>query len=295
MQTYSASQLGELLRKYAGSDLPGALSQTPALLQTPPRRTEDSPESSDSNNHRPPLPGDAALLWKTARAFGGEGPSRLQPLRGRLCPALVFDCTHDNPTPFERMTPQAALALAAASAAGISPCGSTRGTDELVPFPLSVVTERRPYRRFTKTDFADEQDEAQGEASAEEARVEWPANSGCAKVEVFGGWNSWKEGKALLKTRDEWVGSVPYDCPFKFVVDGTWICSDVYPKQTDQGGNANNIITRTSRHRRHGEGGKLRVLTSQKASPSAKRSKPPFLCLVLGLPTAQESCERGLH
>merc|ERR1719446_2022648 len=73
--------------------------------------------------------------------------ARVMPLRPRPCPALLFDCTHDNQTPSEKRHPRDALPNAALVAASCASVGSVRGYDELLPTNPSVVFERRPYQK----------------------------------------------------------------------------------------------------------------------------------------------------
>ncbi|XP_058515908.1 uncharacterized protein LOC131479414, partial [Ochotona princeps] len=64
------------------------------------------------------------------------------------CPALLYDCTHDNETPAQKMTAAAALPNSLLVAAAGCAVGSTRGYDELVPRTLSVVSETRVYEDY---------------------------------------------------------------------------------------------------------------------------------------------------
>ena len=60
---------------------------------------------------------------------------------------LVYDCTHDNPSPIDRFLKEPSVTLAhvvAEGMAGVS-IGSTFGYDIMVPKQLSVVSEKRPY------------------------------------------------------------------------------------------------------------------------------------------------------
>ena len=62
------------------------------------------------------------------------------PVRG-----WVFDQTHDNRPLLATRAPQDTLATAALAAMCAAPTGSVRGYDELVPFLVDVVRERRPF------------------------------------------------------------------------------------------------------------------------------------------------------
>lgn len=89
-----------------------------------------------------------ATMWSSSTSSlsspGGVGV----PLRTALCPALFYDCTHDNETPTQKFTPGAALPLSVLLAAAGCAVGSTRGFDEIVPRTLSVVGEDRFYEDF---------------------------------------------------------------------------------------------------------------------------------------------------
>ncbi|KAH9282146.1 Glycogen debranching enzyme [Echinococcus granulosus] len=89
--------------------------------------------------------------------FGGHHPAGGFPhavLKRRLLPtvahALFYDQTHDNPAPavkrtiFDHLPSSALVAMAACSSA------STRGYDELVPYQIDVVSEKRFYARWDK-------------------------------------------------------------------------------------------------------------------------------------------------
>merc|ERR1719446_948463 len=78
--------------------------------------------------------------------------ARVMPLRPRPCPALLFDCTHDNQTPSEKRHARDALPNAALVAASCASIGSVRGYDELLPFNPSVVFEKRLYQSIAHVD-----------------------------------------------------------------------------------------------------------------------------------------------
>ncbi|KAJ1607173.1 glycogen debranching enzyme Gdb1p [Cryptosporidium canis] len=71
-----------------------------------------------------------------------------KPLKKLPCPAIFFDCTHDNETPCEIRTPIDTLPTAALVASANCALGSTRGFDEIVPHNISVVSERRLYQNY---------------------------------------------------------------------------------------------------------------------------------------------------
>lgn len=89
--------------------------------------------------------------------FGGQNPAGGFPhaiLKRRLIPslpqALFCDQTHDNVAPslkrtiFDQLPSSALVAMAACSS------GSVRGYDELVPYQIDVVTEKRIYASWDK-------------------------------------------------------------------------------------------------------------------------------------------------
>jgi glycogen debranching enzyme len=107
----------------------GALSFVPALDRSPTEPSKNGPMGGRSTS------------------FATISASSL-PLRPRNCPALLFDCTHDNQMPKEKRHARDSLPNAALVAASCASIGSVRGYDELFPFNPSVVFERRPYRKF---------------------------------------------------------------------------------------------------------------------------------------------------
>lgn len=60
-------------------------------------------------------------------------------------PALLFDCTHDNETLYQRSDPLHALAYMTLAAAAGCATGTTRGFDILLPYNVSVVGDYRRY------------------------------------------------------------------------------------------------------------------------------------------------------
>ncbi|XP_026190855.1 glycogen debranching enzyme [Cyclospora cayetanensis] len=128
MQTRNPGDLVWQLTQFGGRDAVGELDSRPAYLQLPAAGA-----------------GAAAAVGEALR---GEQGALLKPLPARLCPALFYDCTHDNEPAAKKFTPAAALPFAALAAGAAAACGSTRGTDELVPETLSVVHERRLYNDY---------------------------------------------------------------------------------------------------------------------------------------------------
>ncbi|KAI9263123.1 glucanotransferase domain of glycogen debranching enzyme-domain-containing protein [Phascolomyces articulosus] len=62
--------------------------------------------------------------------------------------ALFMDCTHDNQTPFQKRTAQDTLPNAALVAFSDCATGSVKGYDEIYPYLLDVVEEKRLYSTF---------------------------------------------------------------------------------------------------------------------------------------------------
>eukprot|EP00443_Scrippsiella_acuminata_P042332 CAMPEP_0115347118 /NCGR_PEP_ID=MMETSP0270-20121206/94705_1 /TAXON_ID=71861 /ORGANISM="Scrippsiella trochoidea, Strain CCMP3099" /LENGTH=1418 /DNA_ID=CAMNT_0002769009 /DNA_START=55 /DNA_END=4308 /DNA_ORIENTATION=- len=177
------------------------------------------------------------------------------PLRPRHCPALLFDCTHDNQTPSEKRDPRDALPNAALTAASCASIGSVRGYDELLPFNPSVVFERRLYseiagvRPFT-LGWPTLEDLPAAKSSSESPAIElmWP-HSGACKVVARGAWDGWQADVPLTKQSDgRWVGTVaassqPLPVQYKFIVDGNWTCDRSQPTADDGFGNLNNVFS----------------------------------------------------
>jgi len=66
----------------------------------------------------------------------------------RRTPAILFDQTHDDASPVQRRMYVDPLPSAAVVCAASSAVGSNRGYDELVPRTISVISERRLYRKW---------------------------------------------------------------------------------------------------------------------------------------------------
>lgn len=79
-------------------------------------------------------------------------PSRRLKARNYHLTGWVFDQTHDNDPFSQSHTPAHSLASTALVAMCATPVGSCRGFDELLPFKISVVTERRKYRINSQLD-----------------------------------------------------------------------------------------------------------------------------------------------
>lgn len=66
-------------------------------------------------------------------------------LTASLPSAIFFDCTHDNPMPAEKRTPQDTLPHAALVSMCYCATGSARGFDELYSQHVNIATVNRPY------------------------------------------------------------------------------------------------------------------------------------------------------
>jgi len=162
--------------------------------------------------------------------------TRELPLRPRHCPALVFDCTHDNQTPAQKRHARDALPNAALVAACSSSIGSVRGYDELVPANPSVF-DTRTYQ--TLDDISTPVLAPPGKFN-----VCWP--HGGEDVDVQGSWDGWREPRKLVRQSDgRWTGTIDVgeasSVEFKFIIDGSWTHDDQQATVTDPSGNVNNV------------------------------------------------------
>ncbi|KAI3415787.1 Amylo-alpha-1,6-glucosidase [Globodera pallida] len=64
--------------------------------------------------------------------------------------ALLYDQTHDNPSPAQKRTPYDFVPTAAMCAISGSACGTVRGYDEFVAHNIDVVNEDRMYRKWSE-------------------------------------------------------------------------------------------------------------------------------------------------
>ncbi|KAL3124734.1 hypothetical protein niasHT_001571 [Heterodera trifolii] len=64
--------------------------------------------------------------------------------------ALLYDQTHDNPSPAQKRTPYDFVPTAAMCSISGSACGTVRGYDEFVAHNIDVVNEQRMYRKWSE-------------------------------------------------------------------------------------------------------------------------------------------------
>ncbi|VEL10873.1 unnamed protein product [Protopolystoma xenopodis] len=100
---------------------------------------------------------DSNALGAQLHRYGGLQPAGAfaQPLgtrrlRASTAHALLYDQTHDNPSPMERHSLFDFLPRAGLVAMGCCATGSVRGYDELVPHHINVVTEERLYSTWAE-------------------------------------------------------------------------------------------------------------------------------------------------
>lgn len=203
---------------------------------------------------RDPLPPVRENTQMSRSCSGALVCATILPLRPRHCPALLFDCTHDNETPNQKRHPADALPNAALTAASCASIGSVRGYDELVPTNPSVVFERRQYEKIDgiqplDLSWAEMPKPVPVNTNVEPTTFEIAWNKGAqTSVVVRGGWDGWKADVPLTKQGDgRWTTSMtpnPSALPlqYKFIVDGTWTCDDSQPTMTDSSGNKNNVL-----------------------------------------------------
>ncbi|KAH8738676.1 Gdb1p [Cryptosporidium ryanae] len=125
MRSESPGSLGYSVSNYSTAPI-GGLTTVPSMYQ---EVNVDKDKNEKGNSSLPPVDG-------------------FKPLKKFSCPAIFFDCTHDNETPCEIRTPIDTLPTAALVASANCALGSTRGFDELVPHNISVVSERRLYQNY---------------------------------------------------------------------------------------------------------------------------------------------------
>ena len=244
MQCDNPADLGHKLQSPIWNGHPvGALSPIPTLDRVP-------PASQTNQKHLSKCPSRTLLAIPAREAV---------PLLPRHCPALLFDCTHDNATPAQKRHPRDALPNAALVAASCASAGSVRGYDELFPTNPSVVSERRLYQEapdvepLTLGGFGSLKDEAIAEVPEEiekEFRITW-SSTVASKVVARGAWDGWSEDLVFTKGSDGWSATLKVETcrlplQYKFIVDDQWTINDQLPLAQDEHGNRNNVLNPTN-------------------------------------------------
>ncbi|CAJ1356503.1 unnamed protein product [Effrenium voratum] len=235
MQCDSPADLGNKLQSPLWNAHPvGALSVVPTLDRVPP--------ACQSQKHLSKCPSRSLLAAPAREAL---------PLLPRHCPALLFDCTHDNQTPAEKRHPRDALPNAAVVAASCASVGSVRGYDELFPRNPSVVSERRPYGKSPqieplKLGGLEPNALPQPEEMEKEFEIIWHHRA--SKVVARGAWDGWSTDLIFSEREDgSWLAKLKVELSqlplqYKFIVDDQWLTSDKLPTSQDEHGNRNNVI-----------------------------------------------------
>ncbi|KAL8426778.1 hypothetical protein Efla_003372 [Eimeria flavescens] len=277
MQTANAGDLVWQLKQYGGREAVGSLDPRPAYLQLPSAAAAAAASATVKPSGAAAAGRAAAAAMPLASLPERFKGSPLRPLQAQLCPALFYDCTHDNEPASQKFSTAAALPLAALAAAAAAACGSTRGTDELVPYTLSVVHERRLYNDYhPEVPLRDPAAAAAaaagrpaaaaaagGEAAAaaeekEKAKsvlITWTGEGN--KVVLRGEWDGWAADVELERHPEGFRCTLSSDKHFKkqsggslvesdtvqykFIVDGQWTLDESKPTEADQHGNRNNL------------------------------------------------------
>ena len=99
---------------------------------------------------------DSHELGRMVYKYGGATVGSFSPapgeepeLRPATAHALLYDWTHDNPSPAQRRSVQDMLPSGGLVAMAACGAGSSRGYDELVPHHIHVVQEQRQYRGWS--------------------------------------------------------------------------------------------------------------------------------------------------
>ncbi|CAK9002742.1 unnamed protein product [Durusdinium trenchii] len=244
MQCDSPADLGHKLQSPIWNGHPvGALSPIPTLDRVPPAQTSQQ-------KHLSKCPSRTLLAAPARDAV---------PLLPRHCPALLFDCTHDNQTPAQKRHPRDALPNAAVVAASCASAGSVRGYDELFPTNPSVVSERRGYPKAPEVEVlklggfgspaaAPAQTQTQPQIEKEkEFTITW--HSKASKVVARGAWDGWGANLNFIKNQDGlWSAVLKVETSrlplqYKFIVDDQWTVNEQLPLAQDEHGNRNNVLS----------------------------------------------------
>ncbi|PFH35082.1 Amylo-alpha-1,6-glucosidase [Besnoitia besnoiti] len=235
--------------------------------------TVSLPPAASLDAASPSSPSSPASTASPSPAPLSPATRRGVPLRPALCPALFYDCTHDNETPNQKFTAAAALPFSVLLAAAGCPVGSTRGYDELVPRTLSVVAENRVYEDYhgdvplinPVALIAGSELKAVSNGTtvdAEEAvarpkildELALTCKHGGNHVVMRGSWDNWERDVSGERDENGHVrivlrkgaqyglkGDAPEKLQFKFVVDGNWTVDSDLPCEKD-GWNVNNVL-----------------------------------------------------
>ncbi|KAL3127434.1 glycogen debranching enzyme Gdb1p [Cryptosporidium hominis] len=147
MRAETPGSLGNYVSNYSTAPI-GGLSTVPSLFQAVNSENLNKKSNQETLISLPILQG-------------------AKPLKRLSCPAIFFDCTHDNETPCEIRTPIDTLPTAALVASTNCALGSTRGFDEIVPHNISVVSERRLYQNYIVNVNGNEKSQPKGKESIE--------------------------------------------------------------------------------------------------------------------------------
>lgn len=175
------------------------------------------------------------------------GFSKLERLKPKAVPAIFYDCTHDNPTPYERRKPHDAMSASAMLAMTNCTIASTRGYDEFLIKNLSVVSEKRVYSNYPITQI--NKINPSGEITVQitfSHEISQKVNT----VDVKGEWDNWTDFFPLQRTSEcnfllhlglskNFLGRT---LSYKFVLDQkNWVHDWKQPYQKS-GGNINNVL-----------------------------------------------------
>uniref|UniRef100_A0A9J2PSW9 4-alpha-glucanotransferase n=1 Tax=Ascaris lumbricoides TaxID=6252 RepID=A0A9J2PSW9_ASCLU len=153
---FDSHEQGRLVYRFGG-DVVGAFIQRPVQPAAPVvahalffDQTHDNPSPIQAQNGF-----DSHEQGRLVYRFGGDVVGAfiqrpVQPAAPIVAHALFFDQTHDNPSPIQKRTVYDTLPTAGMVAMASCSNGSTRGYDELIPFTISVVKEKRPYAKWSE-------------------------------------------------------------------------------------------------------------------------------------------------
>jgi len=165
---------------------------------------------------------------------------------------LLYDLTHDNPSPAKQWNAQAVLPLICASGFSQTSVGSTLAADFLLPEYISVVYERRLYQILDTKGFPSIS-ELTVPLKAEDLlgkrrEIEINYQGKGTKISVLGGFNNWSKTANLMENmgNDQWKAKLvlpPGKYPYKFLIDDKdWVLG-LGETLKDYSGNVNNVLT----------------------------------------------------